>query len=108
MSSGSYFQPTITIGADNIIDRSGVAGVVAERVAPANLDRIGFILQSHSDTNDLWWGYGSDVAINGVGSFKLAAGHKQPFIAPANGVWRNEIWVISDGGGRFTFKEWTM
>ena len=102
----SYFRPTITIGANGMVDHSQVVGVVPILLMPANVERIGFILQSHSETNDLWWGYDENVSINGIGYFCQRGGDRKAYHAPTNGVWRGPIYAISDGGGRVTVKEW--
>lgn len=101
----NYFQPTITIDSDNITDASGVAGVVVEQALPADADRIGFLIQNLS-ANDLWWGYDGGIEIGKAGYFCITGGDKKPFIAPPNGCWRGAIFIISDGGGRYTLKSW--
>jgi hypothetical protein len=107
----TYFQPTITIDATNIIDHSGVAGITAQQAMTANVDRIGFILQNLSDNNELWWGYDASVAVGKAGYFCLSAKtadrkKNSIFISPQNGAYRGAIYIVSDGGGRFTLKEW--
>lgn len=104
--TSNYFQPTITIDASNINDNSQMVGVVPTLLLPANADRIGFMLQSHSETNDFWWGYDSSVSVGGAGYYCLVAADRKPFNAPPNGVFRGAIYGLSDGGGKVTIKEW--
>jgi hypothetical protein len=102
----SYFVPVITIDSADINNHSKMIGVVPTLVMPAEVDRIGFMLQNLNETNDLWWGYDNLVAVGGLGYFCLKAGDKRPFTPPAHGVYRGAIYAISDGGGYLTAKSW--
>lgn len=102
----SYFQPVITIAAGNVDDFSGMAGIVTTLAMAADPDRIGWLIQNLSDTNDLWYGYDADLDIGKAGYFCLKGGDKKIITSPTNGSYRGNVYVISDGGGRFTLKSW--
>ncbi len=102
----SYFQPVITIDQDNVDDFSGVAGIVTELKMPADVDRVGWVIQNLNDTNDLWYGYDAELDVNKPGYFCIKGGDKRPVFSPPNGSWRGPVYVVSDGGGRYTLKSW--
>lgn len=106
--SGSYFQPVITIQNGNVDDFSGVAGIITELKMPADADRIGWMIQNLSDTNDLWYGYDAGLEIGKAGYMCIKGGDKTVKWSPTHGSWAGDIYIVSDGGGRYTLKSWTQ
>lgn len=104
----SYFLPSISIDAANQTDHSRVVGLVPTLLMPANVERAGYMIQNLNDTNDLWFGYDSDVAIDKLGYWCIKGGDKKIWTPPANGIWRGPIYALSDGGGRVTAKSWVQ
>jgi hypothetical protein len=104
--NSNYFRPTVTIDADNLNDHSKMVGIVPMLLIPANVDRAGLVIQNHSETNDLWWGYDSSVEIGAPGYFRLKP-NSPPFFFPTNGIYRGAIYCLSDGGSKVTCKDWS-
>lgn len=100
----SYFRPTVTITAGAMLDHSKMVGIVPTLLAPANVERVGMIIQNNSETNALWWGYDNSIAIGDVGSFCIEP--RKFYNFPTNGVYTGAIYCLSDGGGKVTCKSW--
>jgi hypothetical protein len=89
-----------TLPSPIAITTPNVTNTTSVQVVAANPSRTGLVIFNPNASNDLWVApTGTTAAVNGAGSFKIAALTTQVFGPPNQPVWTNGINAIASAGG---------